>query len=360
MEKHIPSPLSWSIALLMTLMFCVSAALVARQLAVSASGTMPAPILLPCSPGSRIEPLKDGLIYSDGAYLHALNRTGTQIWTNPLGSGGDFSVYDGGVAAWSGTMLSFMNAGGVSLYSGNMKDTVISAKLGTAYAAVLIGQEGNGTLVVTERGGRPVDSIAMPNQTVLDYGFYSGGNMLWVMLLDTEGTLPLSTISNYRPGLTLAGSITDAEQTVYHVNFQSDGIHTVGTIYARVYDYTGKEKAARRQLVYGWYLLDSSGGGNPLLAYAPISQEGIDVSDVRLIQGATDKVIRMPFPCMAIRVSGNVVYGFSEDYVMRYAPSDPKPVSYPLRIAADRLVGITDNRAAILVSGESVYLQQLP
>jgi len=143
------------------------------------------------------------------------------------------------------------------------------------------------------------------------------------------------------------------------VFFQSRTICAVGSTYTRFYDYNGNEKTDDRLLVYGWYLTAVGGSEDkPLMAFAPISQTDVSlsVSDIRIIHGNTDKIIRMPFPCSSVAASGQTLYGVNQQYVMIYEADGVKPVTYALPARCDRLIGITEDRALAVVSGNEVYL----
>ena len=356
---------SWIVALCIAAVVTLMALLSAQ--ALRAMGKAPAGTVtqLPCSPSQVIEPLGEGVIYSDSTHLHALGSDGRQKWNYMVGVGFSFDASTDGVAAWTGSSIALLDdATGKPLFSGVMNDTVISAVMGQKYAAVLIGSdEQNSTLVIMEHGGREIDRISLPNVMVLEYGFFNNGNMLWVMSLDTEGTIPMSQITTYRPGRMKSGHITDSDQVLYQVMFESPDVYTVGTTYIKTYDYTGVENVSKRRLIYGWYLMDSDGSGsNSLMAYVPMSQIGtaVSISDVRMIGNNKEKTVRMPFPCFALEVVGNKVYGFSEQYVMSIGLNDSKASVSSLPMKCEDMLGITDGRQAILTSEGSVYLVTLP
>lgn len=365
MERVETKGLSWSAALLITALITLTGILLAKWFTGFGGGPAGSATLLPCNASQTIEPLGDGVVYSDGTHLHALNASGRQKWNYMVSSGFSFDANEDGVAAWNGSSIALLNAEtGAPLFSGVMDEKVISATMGPGYAAVLIGEdEQNSTLMILEHGGHEIDKITLPNLTVLQYGFFNNGNMLWIMSLDTEGTVPMSQLTTYRPGRMQSGKITDSEQVLYQVMFESPNVYTIGTTYAKVYDYTGVEDTTRRMLVYGWYLMDTGGSGsNALMAFAPMAQVGseVSVSDVRLISGGTDRTIRMPFPCHALTVRSGKVYGFSDQYVMSCSIGDKKASVMQMPVICDGMLGITQNNSAVVVSGESVYLVTLP
>ena len=365
MERIETKGLSWSNALLATAILMIISVLAARGIIALQTDGPARATLLPCSAHQTVKPLGSGVIYADNTHLHALNPNGRQRWNYMVGTGLNYEVSDGGVAAWAGSSISLLDGeSGTPRFSGVMDAPVISAVMGSEYAAVLTGEdEQNSTLIVMDHNGREIDEISMPNLTVLQYGFFNKGRMLWVMSIDTEGTVPMSQLVTYKPGRMLSGNITDSDQVVYQVMFDSPNVYTIGTTYMRVYDYTGVENTAERSLIYGWYLMDQGAlGSDVLMAFAPMAQVGsqFSVSDVRMICGSTDRTVHLPYPCYELAVRNGKVYGFSEQFVMSYGLNDTKATITQLPMPCSDMLGITGNNEAILVSGNSVYLVALP
>jgi hypothetical protein len=324
-------------------------------------------IELPCSADQDIMPLNDGVLYSDGTHLHALDSRGRQIWTNLAGTGAGFDIYENRVSVWLGKRLTLLDGvNGLPFYNGTMADDIISAKAGAAYVAVLTGTEGDNAVSVMTRAGQMIAeniNAGMENMTVLDYGFFNNGSLLWILSLDTEGTVPICHITTHRPGRMLTGSISEPEQIIYRLLFRGDKMLAVGTSYIKNYHFTGDE-TGERVLVYGWYLIDAGGSSasSPLMAFVPAVQvqANASISYVRVVNAAADKTIRMPFPCFALRASGDKVYGFNNQYAMAYGLNDQSPATYALPVYAERVFGLTGGSSAILSSGSSVYLVYLP
>lgn len=364
MERKKTVRLNWIAVLLVVVLLCSAAFLLARQIVQSQSVVLRNATILPARAGQAICANGEGVVYYDGASLHALNARGLQVWSYAAGTQASFDVGEGGVAVWSGTLLSLLSADqGLSLYSGNMEGEILDARLGTTYAAVQVGEEHDSTIVVMETGGRQVDRIELPDQTVLDFGFFNNGNLVWVMSLDTEGTVPGCSVCTYRPGRMLAGTITDTQQVLYEVLFQSAQIRTVGTTHIKDFDYTGKEIAANRMLVYGWYLIDiDEGSANPLMLFVPIAQAdaGQSISDVRMIRGQTDRSVRLPYAAAGLFARGDTLYAFNGQYVMICRLDEERPRTYALPVYADSVLDITDGGAAVVSSGGSIYLVPLP
>lgn len=365
MEHAHTKRLSWIAAIAVSACLCLAAWLVSGLIANAGNDAMLTDVvLLPCSSSQKVKVWEDGAIYSDGTSLHALDGSGRQKWTYPVGTGLDFAVSEKTIAAWSGTTLALLDSkSGASLLTTTMSDTILSACAGPTYAAVLIGEEHNATLAVLDLNGRQVDTIDLSSLTVLDFDFFSDGTMLWVMALNTEGSQTMSTVTTYRPGRVQSGSITDTEQLVYHVNFTASNVQTVGTTWLKYYDYTGLELSEQRRLLYGWTMLASDESGSaPMLVFAPENEVSTSatISDLRIISGSSDRIVRMPFPCYAITARASTLYGFSGRYAMVYRASGKQAVTYTMPFETTSYLGLTKDNAALLVSGDSIYLVSLP
>ena len=113
--------------------------------------------------------------------------------------------------------------------SGTLDGTILDARVGTVYAAIQMGEEQDSSILILDSSGRQVENISMDGQTVLDFGFFNNDSLLWVMTLNTDGTVPMSTITTYRPGKMLLGAVEDNQQVLYEVVFQASQIRAVGT-----------------------------------------------------------------------------------------------------------------------------------
>ncbi len=354
--------LSWFSALMVVALISFLAWLIASQIAATRSGALRNKTALPARAGQAVETLGDGIIYSDGTTLHAMNGKGLQIWSYAAGSGSKFSVGKGGVAAWSGTALALLTEDqGSTLYSGNMEDAILDVRLDATYAAVQVGAEHSSVMLILERGGRQVDRIELKNQTVLDFGFFYGGSLFWVMSMDTEGTVPMCSISTYKPGKMLAGTITDSQQVLYEVLFQSSKIRAVGTTHIKDFDYTSRELTSDRLLVYGWYLMDlDDDADNPLMAFVPVDQaESGQIRDARMIRGQTDQSVHLPYPANRVYARDDSIYAFTNQYVSMCQLGQSSPDTYAMPLYADDVLGITKNHQAIVSSGGTLYLVPL-
>ena len=312
-----------------------------------------------------LQVVDDGFVYYDGSTLSMVDTDANTRWNYYFGADAGFYANRYGVAAWADTTLTLIDsATGTTTYSGTMDSQVLSARIGEKYTAVLLGPEHNSTIVLMEKTGRKVNSITLPRQTVIDYGFLSAGSLLWEMSLDTTGTVPSTTVNTYRPGKEIVGSIHDKEQLVYGTVFQSSYFCCVGETHLKIYDYTGNEDRSRRRLVYGWYMasVDENTPDDPMMAFVPNDQYGggSDMQDVRMVRAGLDQQVRMPYGCQSLIARNNRVYGFSpQGFVMIATQGQRQVNAYQLPMLFDRVYGVTLNNVAVLGSGDTVYMLNL-
>ena len=356
-KARIPLP----IALLIVIFACVIAFLGARLITTASRKSPFEYSTKDINNNLGLEVVDDGFIYYDGSSIAAVDTSAKVRWSYLIGREADFDATDYGVAAWTGESLTLIDdTNGTTTFSGSMEADVLSARMGERYTAVLLGPEHDSTIVLMEKGGRRINSITLTHQTVIDYGFFSKGTLLWVMSLDSSGTVPSCTINTYRPGKERVGMIHDNEQLMYGVVFQSSYFCCAGDTYLKVYDYTGNEDKTRRRLVYGWYMaaLDSV-VDNPMMAFVPNNQYDAKdgMRDVRMIRSNLDQQIRMPYGCQSLVARNNRVYGFStEGYVMIAEQGRANVDAYRLPMSFDKSYGVTANNCAVLGSGNTIYL----
>ena len=365
MESNREKRLPWAIALLIVILVCVIAfggsAIITRVTRRAAYDYKAVDLI--GNKGLRV--VDDGFVYYDGTSVAQVTTDAKVKWSHMVGREAEFDASRYGVAAWSGTTLTLIDSNtGTPTYSGTMESEVLSAHIGEKYTAVLLGPEHNSTIVLMESGGRKINSITLTSQTVIDYGFFSKGSLLWVMGLDTSGTVPSCSISTYRPGKERVGYIHDKEQLVYGVVFQSSYFCCAGETFLKVYDYTGNEDKTKRQKVYGWYMaaLDGDVLDDPLMAFVPTGQYDSDdgMHDVRMIRSNVDEQVRMPYGCQSLIARNDRVYGFSTNgYVMIAQQGQKKVNAYRLPMLFDKIYGVTANNIAILGNGNIIYLLNL-
>lgn len=365
MEKRRQRRTPWTIVLLVLLVCCLAAYGVGRACANSlADRTIGHTKAVDIANIQDLQATASGFVYYDGSIVSAISSAGGVRWSYLVGAGAGFKASDSGVAAWSGKTITLIDGdSGSTIFNGTMAENVLGACVGDKYTAIHIGEESSSTIVIMENGGKQVNQIALDDVTAVDYGFFSNESLLWVMVLDSNGTVPKCTIQTYRPGKEIVGSISDSEQLAYAVMFQSSRVCIVGDTYLKVYDYSGTEDKTKRELVYGWYLSSADKrSSDPLMVFVNDAQckGDSDIKDVRLMRSNVDRVVRMPFGCRSVIAVGSTVYGFSSDgHLMILPASEGTAQAYQINLSIDEVYGVTDDGVAVIRSGGTIYLVNL-
>ena len=365
MESNRTRRLPWAIALLIVIFTLVVALVAGRMISNATHRSSYDYKAVQLASNQGLEVIDDGFVYYDGSTIGAVQTDGKVKWTYLIGRYADFNANKHGVAAWSGGSLTLIDSQtGIPTFSGTLEEDVLDAVIGERYSAVLLGPEHNSTIVLMEPGGRRINSITLANQTVIQFGFLSRGSLLWVMSLDSSGTVPSTTINTYRPGKEIVGSIHDKEQLMYGVVFQSSYFCCAGDTFLKVYDYTGSEDKSRRRLVYGWYMaaVEEDIADDPMMAFVPNDQYDAEegMHDVRMIRSNLDQQVRMPYGCQSLIARNERIYGFSTDgYVMIARQGSQAVNAYALPMMFDRIYGVTDSDVAVLGSGNIIYMLNL-
>jgi len=311
-----------------------------------------------------LQATQDGFVYYDGNTVSALSSSGKVKWSYLVGPDAGVNVGKTGVAVWSGKTITLIDIeDGSTMFNGTMAQKVISASIGEKYTAAVIGELTNSIIVIMENSGSQVNQIAMEEVTVIDYGFFANGSLLWTMICDSNGTVPSCDILTYKPGKEIVGSIKDSEQLAYAVMFQASEICVAGDTYIKTYDYTGTEVKEKRNLVYGWYLQDADENSiDPLMAFVNDAQRksASGIQDVRLIRSNLDRVVHLPFGCRDVVAVGDTLYGFSADGHLVIMQQDAATARcYQLDLAIDEVYGVTSDGVAIVSSMGTVCLVDL-
>lgn len=365
MDYRRKQTLGWPAVLALIVAMTLAAYLIA--IAIRGSGDTPLSSIVRLNTVSNRDVRVSGanVYYLEGGSLHCVTSGGKYVWNLGVDTDSEFSASEHGVAVWNRKKLTLVEKEtGHLLASKTMDGEILSALVGDRYVAVVLAPEHNSTVVLLNSAGDVVDTLSSFNgYTVLDFGFYEGQELFWIMTLDSAGSTPTCQISTFIPGKRETGTIEDAEQVIYQVMFRSNYIAAVGTNYLRLYDYTANEKKNLRTTVYGWYMdaVDKR-SDDPLMLFVPNQQvEGtIAISDVRMIRGSSEYIVHLPVVCKMLLADGSTMYGFSQEYLACCTFGEKKVTVYNLPILVDTVIGITTDHTAVVTSGGSIYLIRLP
>ena len=322
-----------------------------------------APIPLNCSSIDNLQTDDDRIYFYVDGELYCYDESGEIVWQHTLGDDADYRVCQSGVAAWQGSKLYLIGRDGNMLYTSTMSSDIRSCAMCANYAAVETTVNGSNALQVIEYNGKVIDTVDMSSLTLLDYGFFSDSNMMWVMTLNTEGTVPLTQVDTYQPARFQTGSIPDSTQVVYKVVLQNNDLVLIGTNNMSSYSYTGKQTSGSETLVYGWYFMDSKVSANAqAYLFAPTRQleDTISIKDMRVITASDDYTVHFQLPCMSIYAGSEAAYAISNQYAFKTVYGSSETLAYALPLYVDQVVGFTGNGVAVVVSDQRVYLVKLP
>ncbi len=365
MRFDLLKPLGRLQAILLSFLCCLVAFL-AGLIAVSSRTTpLEDAVRLSATNVSDVQVSGEYIYYLEAGSLHCVDTSGRFVWNTGVDAQSSFRVTQGGIACWRGTRLQIIDIkNGVVVGNVNAGKSILTAVVGDVYAAVVVGPEHLSTVLLTDTFGNVVDTLTdFDGVTVLDCGFFQGRELFWIMTLDSSGSTPTCRISTYKPGRRETGSITDMEQVIYKVMFRASNICAVGTKNLNVYDYTGSEKTGERVTVYGWHLESvDENSDDPLMLFTPNTQvgENIAIKDIRCIRGKSENYLHFPVACSQLIAFGDSVYGFAGAYLAVGSHGSGTSNLYQMPVNVTQVMGITDERYAVVKSGSSVYVVKLP
>ena len=326
---------------------------------------------LPCYSNQNVTPFRDGLVYYDGASIHHLSSAGTIRWSFPAGSDVKFAVGPTHMAIWSGTQLFLVDKDGNATYNESMEARVQFVRVGDRYVAVVVGDDTEPKLIVKDLNGAQVDAEAEAYNglMILDTGFYGEqGEYLWTLALDVFGTAPNTILNTFQVGKMNTGEVSLGEALTYKVIYENTKLRVFTTRQVYTYDYKCVQDTNSTMLVYGWKLIDADipERGRAKLLLAPTSQTSSAqlISELRVLEGMSDKRYTLPTTCVGASIYRGNIYAIAPDYVYRADMNSQKFFGYqipaPEGVEITAFYGITDDGRMLLASGETMYSMTLP
>lgn len=327
--------------------------------------------LLPCYAYQDVTPFGENVVYYDGASLHCVSSSGGIRWSYPVGAGADFSVSNSHLVAWQGNQLFILDASGRPTYSENLEGIIQFARIGSQYAAAVVGDDTSPHLVVKDMQGSQKDyeSEAFDGMLILDVGFYGPGDQyLWTLSMDMYGPSVTSVMNLFQVGKMNLGVVSLGEDLVYRILYDNSQLRVFTTQQMYAYDYKGVQDVNNTVLVYGWQLLDydvpDRGDARMLMTTTLQSNTIYSISQLRLINGSIDRNYSLPSSCVGAAIDGNNLYAFSSGYLYYtgidkrnfYACSLPLPEGETV----NTFIGLTTDGHAIITSLDRVYSISLP
>ncbi|MCR5566953.1 MAG: hypothetical protein K6F61_08870 [Clostridiales bacterium] len=326
---------------------------------------------LPCYSNQNVTPFRDGLLYYDGASIHHLSSSGMIRWSFPAGTDVKFTVGPTHMAIWSGTQLFLVDQNGNATYNESMEANVQFVRVGERYVAAVVGEDTDPKLIVKDLKGTQVDAEleAYSGLMILDAGFYGEqGEYLWTLSLDVFGTAPNTILNTFQVGKMNYNEVSLGEALTYKVIYENAKLRVFTTRQVYTYDYRAVQDTNSTMLVYGWKLIDADvpERGRAKMLLAPTSQTSSAqlISELRVLEGMSDKRYTLPTTCVGASIYRGNIYAISADYIYRADMSSQKFFGYqipvPEGVEVTAFYGITDDGRMLLASGETMYSMTLP
>lgn len=315
-------------------------------------------------PGQSVTPFGEDVLYYDGTMLQCVSDTGSTRWNFQVGANAGFSAANQRVVAWSANQLYALNARGQNTYNNRMNSEIQFARVGKGYIAAFVGASDTGTVYVIDNDGASVDAITVQDMTLLDMGFFNVGDSeyLWVLGIETSGTVISTILQTYQPGRLVLGNTTLGEQLVYEVYYANDHLYVVDTRKIRAYDYRiTRDQNVSDVLIYGWYLEDTRKVGNTTYQLlVPASTDAEGMTTLRLMYGSTDRVMHLPAGCIGAALGTKSVYAFSSTHVYRCRYGEQTFTAYTMPVQISQVLGMLQDDKVIVASGSETYVIELP
>lgn len=267
-------------------------------------------------------------------------------------------------ALYSGSSVQILGVGGTIDAGG----TVLAIRCGATHTAVMRQDAlGAAAVLVYDASGALIDMIEQGRELLLDCGLRetSTGDMLWTLMLDSSGSVPVNTITTYTyevdgggtPRASMSGVMTVQGQLVERVVFTQKSIFIAGTSHLIRCD-AGVSGEAYRLLTYGYRLADySAAGASPLFVYAARDAQG-PVSRVKLYGAAegdtalaTAREVYLPEGTVGFLAAGGKLYAFTRDTLYAYGATGAALANYPLGFACTGAVKLDEKRVLAASEG---------
>lgn len=267
------------------------------------------------------------------------------------------------IAATSDTVLQVIDVNGNYLLTSDYEGKIDSVRLAKDKIAVYInetkGDAERSYIFILDTKGNDLYSIDISGRTVLDYGFDSYSELLYVLELDVTGAAPISRITTYRPETQSITSIKELkDQLISKVMIIDGAVYAMGTNQLTMYQSLNADE--REIMIYGWSLEDVNLQDNPNFVYVPNSDKKKYFDAVRIIKTSGNETkINLPPEVFSVMHMGEKIYCFATNKFFVYTSEGEYLRTHELPFDIDKVKRVNDKYVLINV-GETVYLLPLP
>lgn len=324
---------------------------------------------LPCLATQDVMPFGDNVLYYNGTELVCLSKGGSEKWRYTLGRNASYHTDGENVVAWTGTKLVILNEKGSASYDTQLSSPIQFARVGSSYVSLVTGEDVSPVLYFKDLKGATLDheESFYKDKIVLDMGFLSGGDYLWVTSMDLYGKEPDIYMNVLAPAQKNLGEVNLGSAIVYKVIYAATRLNVISTRQLRAFDYNCKQEDSATQLLYGWQLIasDQSAGRLEMLYALSKQTTSMQLTDLRYLSGRTDKRYTLPNVCYGACVFDGKVYAFSDTTLYRADISTNRFSALDLTLSSTETVTgylgmLNDGVALLSTSANNVYAVTLP
>ncbi|MGI6161755.1 MAG: DUF5711 family protein [Christensenellales bacterium] len=298
------------------LVVLAAAVFITLNLLKSSSDTLASGIEMPFTAGQEFFAVSDGIVYVTGAELKCINFKGEEKWSSSIAFTDASTAHSPTlIATWKGSAVQLFDISGNLLFKNDFLGNIQLVRCGVQFVSVLSRDDaGELSLTVLNTTGEKLQELPMTDQNLLDFGFTGELDMLWTLMLDTEGSVPISKIMTYKlESNSIVGMVTINDQIPHKLFFTVDEIYVIGTNHIMLYDYVNTRKSSH--LVYGWELAVANAASSPItLAFTPRDDATLDatITTARVIRpGREEASYNLPPSCFKIALGSSKLYAFT-------------------------------------------------
>lgn len=301
--------------------------------------------------------MQNAFVAFDGSYARAYDaQKGELMWErSPDGSQGYQCVAsDTLLALYKANSIYVYDAAGNVSFSTSTEQTITGVAVGVSRVAIRYRDD---SIQIIDNTGKPVETIENTEGQVMDFGLYSGSDLMWVLLLNEEGIEPKSILNIHQPGKLLIAGYSTTEQLYYKPLVSGNYVYIVGTRTIDVRNTVDMTESS--VMVYGWTLKDSF-AGDKLAILMTLTQQGSSATSLRVIVDGVSSDLRMHAGCTDMVLFEKCVYGFAGQTICAVPISGGKTSSYSLPYSVDEVLCKLGGGKVLLGGGGQVYLVTLP
>jgi hypothetical protein len=324
--------------------------------------------LLPTSNPDGIFPWKGGLLCVEGAELFCTDANGDEIWQTALPVENMKAARAGNLTvAWGGKQVMLIDENGVILQRLPTSGDVLLAAPGLTTYAVITVEEGQHRLrFYSVKGDAMADSGDLyPYESVLGLGYYGEKlSQLWVLVVDSNSTLPVTKLITYYPGKKSTGIIiTLTDELAYRAFLENNMVYLVSTHTLTYWERTGIKSSSK--LIYGWNLEDAYAEDNGRVSFLFSPAGGSASAQISALWyiNTTGEEYRIPLPAGCFRAmlkaNGRICVA-TPNGVYSMAKNGSGSRFYPLSTTIDSIPAVIPGKAFVIQERHRNKLISMP